>query len=100
MRGSFGGPTVLILCGLASGVGQAAGVRAPCCDGFGRFGVAPTDGVLVGAFSPDGEFSRSFHSSLCLCVSVVSLLLAWVAVTSMEPGLARGLTALPPNSTL
>ena len=58
MRGSFGGPTVLIVCGLASGVGQAAGVRAPCCDGFGRFGVAPTDGVLVGAFSPDGEFSR------------------------------------------
>jgi hypothetical protein len=33
-------------------------MRAPCCDGFGRFGIAPTDGVLVGALSPDGDFSR------------------------------------------
>ena len=50
--------TALALFVLASGVGQAAGVRAPCCDGFGRFGVAPTDGVLVGSLSPEGDFSR------------------------------------------
>lgn len=49
---------LLLLCVLAGGVGETAGLKAPCCEGFGRFGVAPTDGVLVGALSPDGTFAR------------------------------------------
>lgn len=58
MRNACLGATLLILCLLASGVGKAAAVKAPCCEGFGRFGWAPTDGVLVGSLSPDGRFSR------------------------------------------
>lgn len=52
------GPLPAILCLLAAVAGHAGAVKAPCCEGFGRFGVAPTDGVLVGALSPGGDFAR------------------------------------------
>ena len=52
------GPLTAILCLPAAVAGHAGAVKAPCCEGFGRFGVAPTDGVLVGALSPGGDFAR------------------------------------------
>jgi len=57
MRSTCLGAVPLILCLLASGVGETAAVTGPCCEGFGRFGWAPTDGVLVGSLSLEGTLA-------------------------------------------